>query len=83
MRLDKRICVIACDDNTDGNAYMTDFKYVNSLTRGYEEALHFLHTHDHICIIRNSELKTCKALSFKELAPYSLIIETGAKTTVI
>ena len=71
------ICVIALDDNTDGNAYMTDFYYASSFKRALVKAARFLTSHDHVCVIRNEELKACKALEYTQLAPYGLILEAG------
>lgn len=78
MNMKSKICVIALDDNADGNAYMTDFQYTTSIKRALSFIVpDFLLKHDHVCIIRNEELNTCKALEYTQLAPYGLMIEAG------
>lgn len=69
--------ILAFDDNADGEAYLTDIEYVQGIKKtlfvGYQLAARY----DHVCIVHADEFGTDGPLTFREAAPYSIIIEIG------
>lgn len=69
--------ILAFDDNTDGEAYLADIEYVQGIKKalfvGYQSAARY----DHVCIVHADAFATDGPLTFREAAPYSIIIEIG------
>lgn len=69
--------ILAFDDNADGEAYLTDIEYVFDLKKALFVAYQLAARYDHACIVYADTFTTDAPLTFRETAPYSIIIEIG------
>ena len=69
--------ILAFDDNADGEAYLADIEYVQGIKKTLFVAYQSAAQHDHVCIIHADAFGTDGILTFREAAPYSIIIEIG------
>ena len=68
---------IAFDDNADGDAYPKNHITSPTLSQAFADALYLLGGHDHVCIVSDMTVYNVHAVTFKQVAKYSLVIEKG------
>lgn len=68
------------DDNADGNAYLVSMGDYGC--HHFSAIMDALKSHDHICIVSDDTYYKFGDADFSTYAPYSIIIEMGAKVNV-
>lgn len=69
--------ILAFDDNTDGQAYLSDIEYALGIQAAFKKAYKLAFSHDHICITSAETFATDAPMTFTETAPSSIVIEMG------
>lgn len=82
IKVSERICVMTFDDHADGQAYLSDFHHVRSLTQAYEWATLYIQSHDHVLITATRDVCHINVSEYHQLLPYSISIDKGQYSTL-